>query len=857
MKNKFYLIIIFSFACLINLNSTSYSNDILIDAETVDIKEKGNLIFATGNVNITDGTGAVIKGDKAIYNKYDQSVEISGNVFFSDNIKNFNISSDKVLFEKQKNIISTFNNTIINLLDQNNGNIEFEIKGKNSIFDQKKKILEINKDVILIDLINNYQIYSQKIIYDIKNELIKSQNETEINFKNKINILSSDIIFNEKEGIFQTKKDTILKDKFKNVFSASGFQFNTKDNLFKGKNIKLSDKENNKLEAKYGYINFETKELVGSDFTFKFNKSVFGNSENDPRLVGTYIITDLSKTKMKKSSFTTCKNIDGKCPAWSISANEVNHLKEKKIIEYKNAWLEIYDMPVAYFPYFFHPDPSVKRQSGFLFPQFINSSNLGFSAQIPYYKVIDIDKDMTISPRVYTNDNFFVQTEYRQIFKNSSLTTDFSYNRKDNSNTHFFSTLKGDLENSFYEMKIESVSNNNYLKQYQIQSPLIDNFTTLNSSFAYEKYDDDYNFSSSFNIIEDLSKSKNDRYEYIFPNFEYNKETFLDGNFFDTFNFKSSGNYHKYNTNVDELDFINDFNLNANIRNNDSNFDNNIKFLIRNINTYGDLSQTYKDDLDYKVQSTLLLNTKYPLIKESDFDKNFLTPMIALRYSPNKGTNQKNEKILLNFHNLFDLDRINNKTIEHDGSLTLGLEYKKENKLNNEKLKFGTAVNFRSVEDQDLPISSSLGKKTSDLIGYSGINVTENLSFDYNFILDQNLSETNYSLASLNYNNNKFNTSFEFMEKSEDVGDESYLINKTNVNFNRFNSFAFETNKNLDKNLTDYYNLIYKYKNDCLEASLIYNRQFYNEDDVNPEKNIFFKISFIPFGELNTPNLND
>ena len=82
-----------------------------------------------------------------------------------------------------------------------------------------------------------------------------------------------------------------------------------------------------------------------------------------------------------------------------------------------------------------------------------------------------------------------------------------------------------------------------------------------------------------------------------------------------------------------------------------SNFDNNIKLLIRNINTYGDLSQTYKDDLDYKVQSSLLLNTKYPLIKESDSDKKFLTPMVALRYSPNKGTNQKNEKILLNFHN--------------------------------------------------------------------------------------------------------------------------------------------------------------------------------------------------------------
>ena len=70
---------------------------------------------------------------------------------------------------------------------------------------------------------------------------------------------------------------------------------------------------------------------------------------------------------MKKSSFTTCKNVDGKYPPWSISADEISYKKEKKIIEYKNAWLDIYDVPVAYFPYFFHPDPSVERQSGFFF----------------------------------------------------------------------------------------------------------------------------------------------------------------------------------------------------------------------------------------------------------------------------------------------------------------------------------------------------------------------------------------------------------------------------------------------------------------------------------------------------------
>ena len=71
------------------------------------------------------------------------------------------------------------------------------------------------------------------------------------------------------------------------------------------------------------------------------------------------------------------------------------------------------------------------------------------------------------------------------------------------------------------------------------------------------------------------------------------------------------------------------------------------------------------------------------------------------------------------------------------------------------------------------------------------------------------------------------------------------------------NSFAFDMSRNLDKNLTNYYNLIYKYKNDCLEASAVFNKQFYDDSDVNSGKNIFFKISFIPFGTVNTPNLND
>ena len=73
-------------------------------------------------------------------------------------------------------------------------------------------------------------------------------------------------------------------------------------------------------------------------------------------------------------------------------------------------------------------------------------------------------------------------------------------------------------------MKIETVSNQDYLKKYQIESPLINSNTVLNSSVSYEKYEDEYSFSTSVNVIEDLSKEGNDKYEYTFPDYDILKK---------------------------------------------------------------------------------------------------------------------------------------------------------------------------------------------------------------------------------------------------------------------------------------------------------------------------------------------
>ena len=88
---------------------------------------------------------------------------------------------------------------------------------------------------------------------------------------------------------------------------------------------------------------------------------------------------------------------------------------------YDNAVLKIYDFPIFYFPKFFHPGPTVKRQSGFLFPTLQDNNTVGFSASTPYFWAISENRDMTITPKIYTKENLLVLHEYRHAFKDSFL----------------------------------------------------------------------------------------------------------------------------------------------------------------------------------------------------------------------------------------------------------------------------------------------------------------------------------------------------------------------------------------------------------------------------------------------------
>ena len=96
-------------------------------------------------------------------------------------------------------------------------------------------------------------------------------------------------------------------------------------------------------------------------------------------------------TTIQKGIFTSCSKKQD-CPSWSIKAKEIKHDKNRKQIIYNKATLKMYDVPILYFPKFFHPDPTVKRQTGFLTPQLNNSQLLGNSIAVLIFTHIQIVK---------------------------------------------------------------------------------------------------------------------------------------------------------------------------------------------------------------------------------------------------------------------------------------------------------------------------------------------------------------------------------------------------------------------------------------------------------------------------------
>ena len=744
-----------------------------------------------------------------------------------------------------------------------------EIISDNFKYLKKINQLEVYGNARVLDITNDIELNAEKIFYLKNEEIIYTVGKTLIKISNDYNIEGYDLKLFRDKMIISSLKETVIKDNFNNIYKVDEFEYFVNQEILKGKKIEATTINENNDSDTYifqdGFFDLKKNEFLAKDVVTKLHKNLFDNSDNDPRINAVTGYGDEFNTYFRKGIFTSCKKTD-KCPPWKISSDEIHHDKIKKQINYKNAWLNIYDFPVIYFPKFFHPDPTVERQSGLLKPEFGSSNNLGSSVYIPYFFVISDDKDLTIKPRLFDDNKFLLQNEYRQITKKSVTIADFSFLHghdsssldKGGSRSHLFTNTLVDLalenfEKSMLKINYQKVSNDNYLQLFGLQSPLLmDDNSVLESKIEFDLEHNNYDLTTSFEMYETLSGTNSDRYQYVLPNYNFSKN-FNWNKTKGSFNFNSQGNNTLNKTNVVSSSVSNDLKYTSIANYFDTGVKTNFGIFLKNINTVGKNDAKYKNSPQSELMSAYSYNASFPLVKKNSKSLNTLIPKLSLKFSPHDMKNNTDESRRIDISNVFSSDRLGlGNSFEAGESMTLGLDFKKE-KINTisgiEKyIDFKLASVFRLNEEKNIPIDSTLNKKRSNIFGELKFQPIENISFGYNFSLTDDLNKFEYNSFTTKLNFNNFSTQIDYLEETGVIGQANIIENKTTYKFNDQNYISFNTRRNRRLDLTEYYDLVYEYKNDCLVAAIKYDKKYYNDVDIKPLEQLFFSITIVPLG---------
>ena len=788
---RFFIIIYFC------INNLAFSNSFVLESKNIEITDKGNQIIAIDGTAISDD-------------------------------KNLKIRSNKIIYLKSKNLLTSFGNGEALLKSE-----KIKIKFDKAFFDEKKNQITTQGNVEILQTNNNFLIINE-----------------EINFNRRDNILSS----NQTTKILDYKSDT--------YYYVDSFVFEINKDLIKVKNLIAIDNQKNTYKTSIAFINTKSGKIFGKDISMRLGDPNI-STKNNFRFKGNSANINNKSTIIQKGIFTSCKENET-CPPWSFSAKKIKHDKIKKEINYEDAVLKIYNKPILYFPRFFHPDPTVERKTGFLIPSIKNSSNSGNFLNLPFFYAPTDNKDFTFSPRLYASEKILLQTEYRQKNINSNHFLDFSLlnEKNNNSKNHLFYKYSNEqnimnFDNSLINLIIQQTSSDSYLKSNNIESDLINDSDILENSLSLDLYSNNLSINLNASVYENTNKIGSDRYEYIFPRAIFKKDFNEIDNSYGYFSLESEALVRQYDTNITEKININNFIFNSNRKFNKFGLLNTHTFLIKNSNS-DNHNTDYKNNKTFYLSGIYQYNSSLPLIKENNKYRNILKPQFSFKAAPNHTKNERNVERKIDLNNIYSVDRISNNSHTEGGlSLTYGLDYSVNDKLNTHNLlDLKLANNFRFKKNKDLPKTHQIGENISNVFSEITVNPNKHFSLKYIAAIKNDLQNLEYENAKTTFLINNFKTEFDYLNENNTVNKNSYLTNSTNFKINDFNNLQFSTRKNKTKDLTEYYKMMYQYKNDCLAASIEYNKNFYNDEGLKPEKSLLFKLTIIPFAEISTANLN-
>ena len=728
-----------------------------------------------------------------------------------------------------------------------------------------------------------YNFSADRLTYSQDNNIIEATGNVVAKNQEGKQIASDKIIYNKSTQQLSTFGNSRFTDNKGGTLFAESFEYNLEKKIISAeKKVKFIDKEKNIYYFSKLSADDKFDEIIGYDINADLNKQNLKSGDKfnefiEPRFSGKSASIKNNITIVKDAKFTTCKKTnetDG-CAYWNLNAGELIHDKEQKKITYKNASLDLNNIPVLYLPYFSHPDPTVKRESGFLPPTLANlGGDIGSTLKIPYFYPVSQSADFTLSPVYYFKQNPLLLGEYREKFKNGDLSLEggftqgykeISTTKTEGSRHHLYGNLNlilNDkiLDQSILNTKVQHVNNPTYLRVNKINSTndgfkknlIKEDDTKLTNEIYLNSFGKTENFNIKAATYRDISVIKNsDQYSYLLPELSYSKYSLFDDN---NLNFNSIFKSQNTNTNQNKSSFINNLDYSTQEFYN-NNFGIGYKFLskLNNVNYYSDY-KTPNQNLNSQINPVVGFDTSIPFAKINKDTEQYIVPRILTRYAPGKMTNATSNDTTLNTDNIFSMNRMNNdELIEKDLSFNVGADWMwQEKKVSNKEtekatISIGQVLKFN--KDLDMPTKSSLQKSNSDIV--SKINYLSPQNFDVTLknTFDNQLNHVYYNDLTIKKNFTSSEINFNFYEKNSHIGNERYAKANLSSYVTDSTKLKIETDRNLKTDLTNSHKLGIENENECIKYGFYLQKNYSSDKDLKPATSVYFGVTLLPFGE--------
>ena len=714
-----------------------------------------------------------------------------------------------------------------------------------------------------------------------------------------ISLLSGTILSTSSHGSLAFEGDQITAVQKNITFSARKIEYDSDNNLivaigdvtlYHDNNILKADKiilDRNTQEVKAtgnisirdgnGNIMFLDETILKDGLKQGFIRNIRVLFSDDGHLVAREGSREGGRTIFRDAAYSPCKtcNKDGmREPLWQIRADKITHDEDDKVIRYKNVLLEVAGVPIFYTPYFSHPDPTVHSASGFLTPEFATSSELGLNVTIPYYFTLAPDKDITVEPLITSKEGIVMAGTYRQhtgngqFFVKGSITnaTDRDIGQVDTGEHevrgHISSGGQFDLDNLQlagdkwqWDYALRWVSDDTYLRRYyQDRSDVLESHAKI-ENFTNRSY-----FTAGVYGFQGLDEEDNSATTGIaLPAFDLNIAS-TPGKWGNQFTIDASGvaivRTNGVNTQRMSLESAWKLPLKTSLGD----------FYTFTASIRGDVfhnSSAEKQDQPIhggtngtfgRVLPKFAIDWKLPFIKNGESTQQIIEPLVSIIIAPNNKNsddivNEDSRNFEFDENNLFSHNRYNGYDRWESGTrVNYGIRYSLYAGDISAVATIGQSFRFQSSET--FPIGSGFEGKSSDFVGRLDLIIGDYIDYVHRFRLDKSSLRLRRNEMILSGGTKKIRASIRYLDLDRNSAD---LINTELENSKELGlglQYLFKDQwavhgslvHDLLKKDTISYDAGIKFKNECLEFGLSFEKRLTSDRDITPSTTFHLRL---------------